>query len=175
MNWLLFFFMGGGTGGSTPTGMEAPCTTLTPRFMRSVLLQRGCRQRTTLTRLELYRGDSVEFDTVPKDKKGNPVPPEEIAAIWFTVKRNLSDPDAFAVIAKSLGSGIAAVADALDTDNVEKVGFRVSIAPGDTDSLISDVPQQFEYSLKIKDLAMKVKTTEQGTLTIYPVVKQGSS
>ena len=54
--------------------------------------------------LEMIRGDTFSFDLILHD-----IDPASIESLYFTVKRRATDPDASAVLQKSLTDGIERV------------------------------------------------------------------
>jgi len=75
---------------------------------------------TTTVNLEMIRGDTFSFDLVLHD-----IDPASIESLYFTVKRRATDPDASAVLQKSLTDGIERVTG-------DDLRYRVRVAPADT-------------------------------------------
>ena len=110
--------------------------------------------------LYMYRGDTRIFKCIAKSQDGVVVN-LGTTDIYFTVKRELSDPDASALITKD-----SVVPDGITkTDNVNGE-FEIKISPADT----SDLTGTFYYDIELR-MGTDVYTVDMGKLSIMEDVR----
>lgn len=114
--------------------------------------------------LEARRGDTEKYDLTVSDN-GTPVNLTG-AAVWFTAKLRASDPDSKAVIAKTLGQGIAVT-------NASQGQARITLSPGDTASL--SAPISLSYDVQVKQTDGTVTTVESGALLVTADVTRATT
>ena len=90
----------------------------------------------------------------------------------FTAKRDLSDPDASAIISKQLGSGITITTNGgVGVDGV----LSVAITQADTAALPTGYAVALVYDVRLYDAAGDGYPVATGTLTVTPTATQATS
>lgn len=83
------------------------------------------------------------------------------AKVWFTVKRNITDPDSSAVIQK-ISTGALSVVD-------PKMGLiRINLLTSDTSNLENSWYYSYIWDIKVLDTAGNLITTTYGSLGVVP-------
>lgn len=122
------------------------------------------------TNLSLVRGDTVSLTITV-----NSLPASGLTAftdIRFTAKRDLADPDAGAVISKTILSGITIITSG--SASVAGV-LSVAIAPADTQALPTGYTSTLAYDVRLYDAAGDAYTVAQGVLTVAPTATQATT
>lgn len=114
--------------------------------------------------LTMTRGDSTILDLVVADG-GTPVDLTGVS-MWWTAKRRHTDTDDQAVIAKTVGDGIAVT-------NAPGGLATVTIDPDDTAGL--DNSSALWWDLQVKDGAGKVRTLAAGRLVVNADVTRATA
>jgi hypothetical protein len=113
-------------------------------------------------RLEMYRGDGRTISIVATYPTGHEQAGQPFVlldkTVWFTAKRNVSDADSAAVLAKKTGGF------GIEVDAGEPNRATVTIAPGDTSSLVKGV--QLHCDVQAKPADGDPVTLAVGTLTV---------
>lgn len=111
--------------------------------------------------ITIYRGDTVKLDLAVTS--GGAVYPLTGSTIWFTAKRQYSDPDSSAVFQKSTLSGGIVITNAA-------LGIaRVTISPPDTQTVTNSKEILF-FDAQMKDSQGQVYTLASGRLILLPEV-----
>lgn len=110
-----------------------------------------------MSELIAIRGDDEIYDVEFKMPDGTtPLNLTGVQGIWFTAKRSSLDPDADALVQKSLGSGITVVSAPAGT-------ATITIDAADT---VDIEPTVLVWDAQVKDSLGKIRTAAQGTLKI---------
>lgn len=120
--------------------------------------------------LSLTRGDSDTLSITVGNLGANGL--SAFTDARFTAKRDLSDPDAGAIISKSLSSGITVTTNGNATTNGV---LSVAIAPADTAALPAGYTVALSYDVRLYDVAGDAYTVAQGVLTVTPTATQATS
>jgi hypothetical protein len=119
-----------------------------------------------VTDITFPRGDTRTLD-VFQALEGDGITPTDFTqyqAVWFTVKKAVTDADGSAVMQKTLGGGIAV----LSSDHRH---LRITINPSDTSSLtISGQSLILLYDVQTKDAGGNINTPVSGSLILTPDV-----
>lgn len=115
-------------------------------------------------KITMYRGDSLVLDVMvlqggsPADLTG--------ATVWFTAKRNLTDPDVDAVIQ------VESPTDITIFDQTTNRGQAQVNVPASVTAVLTEQQLQLFYDVQIKFATGRVATVDFGTLVITPDVTQ---
>ena len=121
---------------------------------------KDCRpqsSRREVMHLQMYRGDTLEFKAFIVD--GEDAVDVTGGYFWFTVKRDINDPDTSAVIRKELGSGIQILNGPLGY-------LLVTVDPIDTIMLNEEEAVTYYWDLQYQDALGVVQTVFIGRLTV---------
>lgn len=111
-----------------------------------------------MTDLTMTRGDTATFTMTLTDGAGDPLDLSTLAAMHFTAKNRLDDPEP--TIEKTLGAGIAIISAPDGT-------ARLTIDPDDTADL---VVSSLRWDLQVVGAGDDVRTPLTGLLAITPDV-----
>lgn len=118
--------------------------------------------------LTAIRGDSEEYDLTVTTPSGGTFDLTD-CDLWFTVKKNASDPDDWALIRKTSASGGGiTIAD----QNTDPGKATIYLGPSDTERI---VPDSYPYDVQLKDLPGFVTTLITGSITITADVTRSIS
>lgn len=113
--------------------------------------------RTETMHLQMYRGDTLAFKAFIVD--GEDAVDVTGGNFWFTVKRDINDPDTAAVIRKELGNGIQIINGPLGY-------LLVTVDPIDTIILNEEEAITYHWDLQYQDAFGDVQTVFIGRLTV---------
>jgi hypothetical protein len=113
--------------------------------------------RTKISHLTMYRGDTLAFRLILSDQ-GTPV---DLTGgyLWWTVKDDINDPDADAIFRKELGNGITIPYPTLGQ-------VLVTLDPSETIALQQEEAKSYYWDLQYQDNDGIVHTVFIGKLTI---------
>lgn len=114
--------------------------------------------RTKLSHLEMYRGDTLTFKVIVNDN-GDPI---DITggSFWWTVKDDLNDPDSEAIFQKDMTNGISILYPELGQ-------LIVTLDPAETIALQLEETKTYYWDLQYQDSLGTVQTIFFGRLTIH--------
>lgn len=115
----------------------------------------------------MFRGNTFNLDFQVKDVNGNP---KDIttAKLYFTVKRNMTEPDTEAVTQQSTtGGGVI--------KTVPLAGQGRATMPASATMVFADGPTVLEYDIKMIEADGTNTTCELGTITVNPSVTRAIS
>jgi len=113
--------------------------------------------RTKISHLTMYRGDTLAFRLILNDQ-GTPI---DLTGgyLWWTVKDDINDPDTDAIFMKELGNGI--------TIPYPELGqVLVTLEPSETIALQQEEAKSYYWDLQYQDSDGVVHTVFIGKLTI---------
>ena len=124
----------------------------------------------TTTTLTMVRGDTEAFAFSVSGLGSSGL--NAYNDIRFSAKRDVTDADGAAIIAKSLSSGIVVTTPG----NASTPGvLTVSLAPADTQALPTAYARTLTYDVRVYDASGDAYTVAQGTLMVTPTATQATT
>lgn len=93
---------------------------------------------------------------------------------WFMVKRKYSDPDADALITKTITSAIASGEGVINDNGINDGMGQLSFYLSTTETGLLTPLSEYPFTIKLKLNNGKVGTPEGGVIIANPAVKQGN-
>lgn len=118
---------------------------------------RPASSRTETMHLQMYRGDTLQFKAFILD--GTDAVDVTGGFFWFTVKSDINDKDADAVIQKTIGAGIQVL-------NAPLGYIMVTVDPMDTLLLSNEETVTYNWDLQYEDAFGVITTVFIGKLTV---------